>query len=307
MTQEKNSSGISRRTLLKGLAAGAVPLSASASPEASGPVSELRLGELRRLDSEILAEPRRLRVHFSAEAAAAACAGAPVAAYYVLDAERLFAPVAAFCDYLSGGKLRARAAAFVAGIDTGGLETRFRDLTPTASSAGRDGQSAPGARVRGGGASRFLEYLARELVPAAESTLPDGLKPARRALLGHSLGGLFTLSALTAERPRVFQDFIAIDPSLWWDRGSTLGNGVRALARMPDRALQGSRIFIGFASAPRTGNELHLNKARSIETDWGPALAALGAGLSTRFYPGETHDTVALAGFLDALKEMMLA
>ncbi len=89
---------------------------------------------------------------------------------------------------------------------------RTRDLSPT-----RQTQARPdGTREQleyGGGAAKFLDFFAQELIPFVEShyrTAPH------RILAGHSLGGLFSLTALT-ERPDIFNAFIAASPALSWD------------------------------------------------------------------------------------------
>jgi tetratricopeptide (TPR) repeat protein len=64
-----------------------------------------------------------------------------------------------------------------------------------------------------GGAGKFLDFFAHELIPFVEGryrTAPY------RILAGHSLGGLFALSALT-ERTEIFDAHIAVSPTLGWD------------------------------------------------------------------------------------------
>ena len=65
----------------------------------------------------------------------------------------------------------------------------------------------------GGGADKFLSFLSSELV-----TLIDSIYPANsdRCIIGHSAGGLFAIYALE-NRPELFNSFICIDPSLWYD------------------------------------------------------------------------------------------
>ncbi len=84
---------------------------------------------------------------------------------------------------------------------------RTRDLTPS-----RD-------EIAGsGGAGKFLDFFARELIPYVEKhyrTLPY------RIFAGHSLGGLFALTALAAH-PELFHAYIAASPSLNFDNDSPL-------------------------------------------------------------------------------------
>ncbi len=63
-----------------------------------------------------------------------------------------------------------------------------------------------------GGADRFLATLLDEILPWVGRLAP--LDATRRALAGHSYGGLFVLHALFA-RPEAFAAFIAGSPSIW--------------------------------------------------------------------------------------------
>lgn len=72
-----------------------------------------------------------------------------------------------------------------------------------------------------GGAPQFLEFLRDELMPAIEARYRvQG--PRGRALVGHSLGGLFTDYALLQFDPAkpFVTGFLPASPSLWYDSGS---------------------------------------------------------------------------------------
>ncbi len=84
---------------------------------------------------------------------------------------------------------------------------RARDLTPPVQ------EDSLGLRPLAGGADNFLEFLSGELKPYLEEnyrTRPYSI------LIGHSLGGLFANHALV-HRPEVFNAYVSISPSLWWD------------------------------------------------------------------------------------------
>lgn len=255
-------------------------------------------GETLQVKSEVLQDVRTLRVHRPS------VQNAPVTVFYVLDGERLFAPAASFCDYFGGVRNTRPQGCMVVGIDAGGKDRRTLDLTPTASAAGRDGKVAPGAPVVGGGADRFLEFVTKEAVPAAESRLTPGTEVVRRILVGHSFGGLFTLNAMT-KADGTFQGFVAVDPSLWWDQS-------RFYKAFPDRIaaagedLKGTTLYLGFGAAPRKANQVHMNNARALDIDWLPVLEKAGVEVSQRFFEGENHGTVAIPGIYDAMKLMML-
>ena len=93
---------------------------------------------------------------------------------------------------------------------------RTRDLTPT-----RSEDKTPDGKLANptsGGGDRFLDFIQTELMPEIEKryrTAPY------RIFAGHSLGGLMVIHALTS-RPDMFQAYIAVSPSLWWDNQHTL-------------------------------------------------------------------------------------
>ncbi|MGI9530517.1 alpha/beta hydrolase [Lutimonas sp.] len=64
-----------------------------------------------------------------------------------------------------------------------------------------------------GGGWSFLEFIEKELVPYVDEnyrTIDE------RTLVGHSLGGLLAVNAYIDENS-IFNSFLAIDPSIWWD------------------------------------------------------------------------------------------
>lgn len=64
-----------------------------------------------------------------------------------------------------------------------------------------------------GQADRFLDFLEKELIPHIDRnyrTYPH------RIIAGWSFGGLLATHALI-HRPEIFDAYLAISPSLWWD------------------------------------------------------------------------------------------
>ncbi|MGB3292641.1 MAG: alpha/beta hydrolase-fold protein [Phormidesmis sp.] len=65
-----------------------------------------------------------------------------------------------------------------------------------------------------GGADRFLRFLAEEAKPFVASRF--AFAPTQSTIFGSSLGGLLVTYALL-KKPAMFDNFIAVSPSLWWD------------------------------------------------------------------------------------------
>jgi hypothetical protein len=93
----------------------------------------------------------------------------------------------------------------VVGVQT---KARRRELTPPAHDA-----RYVAAFPEGGGAAEFRMYMKTEVIPWVDAHYRAG---PRRAVIGESLAGLFVVDTLLNE-PRLFDDYVAISPSLWWD------------------------------------------------------------------------------------------
>jgi len=93
-----------------------------------------------------------------------------------------------------------------------GIQTKDRqnELTPAATDP-RFIEGFPQA----GGAAAFRRFIAEEVRPFIESRYPAA---PRTVLMGESLAGLFVIDTML-ETPALFDDYVAISPSLWWDAG----------------------------------------------------------------------------------------
>lgn len=250
---------------------------------------------------ELDGRPYRVFVAWPSEAAPAA--GFP--AIYVLDAN------AAFATVVEAVRMRSHrqdatgvGPAVVIGIAYPGdgpymRDRRTYDFTrpgqgPTVSDGG-DGRPVPAV----GGAARFLEWLTHDV--AALVGRDHALDPARRALLGHSMGGYFVLDTLVTT-PAAFASYIAISPSIWWDRDGLTARAT-AIAATPAR-LQ-ARITVGEyeqrlapwqEGRPPVGTVAERRDDRRM-VDHARALAAVlaqGPGASIEFavLAGEDHASV---------------
>jgi predicted alpha/beta superfamily hydrolase len=90
-------------------------------------------------------------------------------------------------------------------------EPRNFDLTPTPNGGHPDFKTA--GHSTGGGAA-FLRFLESKLAPLIHQRYD--VDPDNSVLVGHSLGGLFTIGAST-QSSEALHHFLALSPSLWWD------------------------------------------------------------------------------------------
>lgn len=88
---------------------------------------------------------------------------------------------------------------------------RTRDYTPTNLKIGGYGKEI---QKSSGGAEHFLDAIEKEIVPELKSKFRISANDI--GLVGYSYSGLFCSYALVT-RPELFQKFLIVSPSLWWD------------------------------------------------------------------------------------------
>jgi len=91
------------------------------------------------------------------------------------------------------------------------MSLRAFDLTPVEDKAYEDERAQLGMTEKTGGASKFLSFLADDVIPMVEAEYRTAATA--RTLVGHSFGGLFALYALF-QKPKLFQNYIAGSPHI---------------------------------------------------------------------------------------------
>ncbi|CCZ17118.1 putative uncharacterized protein [Sutterella wadsworthensis CAG:135] len=103
-----------------------------------------------------------------------------------------------------------------------------------------------------------------------------------RTLIGHSFGGLFTVNAVLTQ-PHAFDDFIAADPSFWWDQRRLIqkaaadGLGDKAAAGPGRPARRGGSIPALPQSRARTAPAVLSGRQRGLacqQIHWSQTLLA---------------------------------
>lgn len=89
-----------------------------------------------------------------------------------------------------------------------------------------------------GHSDKFMAFIEKELQPFIEKKYKTN---ASKTLIGQSLGGLLATEILL-KKPTLFNKYIIISPSLWWDNGSLLNQTADILK---DTFLQNTGIYIG--------------------------------------------------------------
>lgn len=114
---------------------------------------------------------------------------------------------------------------------------RTRDFTPTHVPFQRGHTSETS-----GGASHFVTFIEKELKPYVDSNYPTDTTS---TIIGHSTGGLFVLYTYT-HHPDIFDNYLAIDPSLWWNQ-ENLVNQSEALLNASTH--QNKSLYIAVANS----------------------------------------------------------
>ncbi len=266
----------------------AEPDEEAATPDTPPPV--LSIGETHTIASSILGEDRPYMVYLP-DGCKAGGASAPCPVLYILDGPSHFHYGSGMLAHLASNA-QIPEMMMVAVPNTA---DRMHDLTPTHTMLDYKGKESAMNATSGGGEA-FFDFLEKELIPDVEtrySPMPY------RVFSGHSLGGLMALHGFI-ERPGLFQAWIAVDPSLWWD---DLELVKRAERKLPENGEIRGKVFIGVADYSARGDGAIVTMETAAErfeyamrTSPSPRLHSM-----LKLYPGDDHGSVPFPSLYDGL------
>src|SRR6185369_5287710 len=235
-------------------------------------VSPLVMGDTFTVESKVLNETRRINVYKPAGYTDTGDLRVPV--LYMPDGGMAedFLHVAGLVEVLVGYQVM-RPFLLV------GLENteRRRDLTgPT--EIERDKKIAP----RVGGSEAFRKFLRGELMPAIKQRYRT---TEETAIVGESLAGLFVVETLLRE-PDLFDTYIALDPSLWWNERFLVVHAVELMRGHPGLSTAKKTLFMA-SSDEKEIREDAASLAKILQ-----ASAPSGLHWSYTPMPEETHQTI---------------
>lgn len=228
-------------------------------------------GEVLTFRSQVLGQERVLNVRLP-DGYADSTLAYPV--IYVLDggADEDFPHIAGLVQFL--GMYGLIPPSIVVGIANNG-RSRYHDFTgPTQSDSDKVWVPAYG------GSAAFIRYLAEEVEPLVKSQYRTS---GHCTLIGQSLGGLLGTELLFT-RPDLFDVYILVSPSLWWNNGglaAQAGTWLKANGNSP------RRIFV--ASAP--DDAMMQPQIDQVAAAF-KAQARAPLEYSYEFFPGESHLTI---------------
>lgn len=212
----------------------------TANPEK--PPNQIVIGQIDSVYSNILDESRKIWVHIPESAINRASNETKYPVLYLLDGPGHFYSVTGMIRQLSStnGNTVVPEMIIVAIPNT----NRARDLTP--SHVDIDFFSGDSVQYASGGGNKFLDFMEEELIPHIERTYPAA---PYRTFIGHSFGGLSVINALIS-KAHLFNNYVAIDPSLWWDDQAFLkaADSVISVSK-----LDGKALYVGIANTMDEG------------------------------------------------------
>lgn len=187
--------------------------------QAKAEVGQINIGESFAIDSKVLSEPRNINVYLPMGYHKS---DAKFPVLYLIDGglDQDFLHIAGTVQL---GALWARSrSAIIVGIET---KDRRRELTGKTSDV-----ELLKRYPTAGSSSLFRAFIRDEVIPAVDKKYRVS---SERAVIGESLAGLFIVETYLRD-PKIFTQYAAISPSLWWDNGKLAADAKRLVAEQPD-------------------------------------------------------------------------
>lgn len=249
------------------------------------------LGSIHAIQSKTLGETRTLNIYLPEGYNPDDTLQYPV--IYLLDgsADEDFIHIVGLVQYYSFEWISQMPKSIVVGIAT---VDRRRDFTfPTSIEADRKRYPTTGH------SDRFISFVATELQPFIERQFKTTQS---KTIIGQSLGGLLATEILF-KNPALFNKYIIVSPSLWWDNGSILNMTPEVLKPAFNRPTD---IYIGVGKEGLTPTAI----PRVMEVDANllaekiKAIGSKAVTVSFDYLPGENHATIMHQAVSNAFKKL---
>ncbi|NIJ53838.1 alpha/beta hydrolase-fold protein [Dyadobacter arcticus] len=264
--------------------------------------STISIGKIDSVYSKILGENRKVMVHVPT-GGDGLYAKTRYPVVYLLDGDAHFSSVVGMIEQLSAvnGNSLVPEMIVVAIPNT----DRTRDLTPTHVTVDLPFMDSTFSKNTGGG-NNFLSFIEKELIPHIDSLYPT--EP-YKMLIGHSFGGLAVMNALI-NRPKLFNSYVCIDPSMWYDHMNFLKVNKKALS---GQKFVGTSMYLGIANTMSEGmtlaklpkdtisNNSHIRSILELDK-YAKTNPQNGLRYKSKYYPDDSHSSVPLITEYDGLR-----
>jgi predicted alpha/beta superfamily hydrolase len=264
--------------------------------------NQIVIGKVDSVYSSILNEKRKIWVYVP-NMDGVQNTGQRFPVLYLLDGEGHFHSVVGMIQQLSqvNGNTIVPEMIVIGILNT----DRTRDLTPTRIKSDLPMMDSNFSKNTGGG-ENFANFLRKELMPHIDSSYPT--QP-YRLLVGHSFGGLAVMNILT-NHTTLFNAYIAIDPSMWYDRERFLKTTQNKLA---GQKYHGTSLYVAIANTMGEGMTVDkMKKDTSTETRHIRSIFAMdkfiktnsqnGLKYASKYYGDDDHGSVPLVSEYDGLR-----
>ncbi|MEO7210179.1 MAG: alpha/beta hydrolase-fold protein, partial [Chitinophagaceae bacterium] len=260
-------------------------------------------GKVDSIYSKVLGEQRKVWIYSPTMKPGNKYEGERFPVIYLLDGDTHFEGVVAMIRQL--GEIDGNAS-FPPMIVVAILNTdRTRDLTPTHIMNDLPYLDS-NASVNTGGNEKFIAFMQNELMPHIDSLYP--VQP-YKLLIGHSFGGLTVMNILT-NHTKMFNAYIAIDPSMWFGHEEFLKATEK---KLEEKNYAGTKLYIGIANT--MPEEMTIEKLRK-DTDSGTrhmrSIFALndfinkhpdnGLAYASNYYEDDDHGSVPFISEYEGLR-----
>ena len=258
--------------------------------------NKIIIGTIDSIQSKILNEKRKIWIYVPKGIADSVFLPQRYPVVYLLDGDTHFSSVVGMLQQMSSASgRRICPEMIVVGIPN---TKRTRDLTPTKPTDDTSNSS--------GGGEQFMFFIENELMHYIDSAYPT--QP-YKMLIGHSLGGLTVMNTLL-NHTKLFNSYVAIDPSMWWDNQNLLKASKQLFLK---NKFAGKSLFVGIANTMETGMNINdvvndttagtLHIRSILEMDKFIKTQNLqGLNYASKYYENDSHGSVTLITEYDALR-----
>lgn len=264
--------------------------------------NKIVIGTIEHITSKILNEDRELRIYVPNSGSETIFSKQKYPVLYLLDGEAHFNSVVGMMEQLCNNGNTVVPEMIIVGIPN---TDRMRDLSPTHIKDDLPVMDSIAAKNTGGN-EKLFEFMEKELFPYIENKYKT--EP-YRMLIGHSLGGITVVNALV-NHTQLFNAYIAIEPSMWWDHERFLND---CKTKLNQKKFSNVNLYLGIANTMETGmNIATVVKDTTQSSRHIRSILALDKHIKmntqnqlhykSKYYEEDTHNSVPLIATYDAVR-----